>query len=713
MTKMYTVVQKTIVRAPNMVEAKKIAEGLEANGSLIHSDSTIEQGAEGLIDSFIVDEEKFDDDLGPVSTIDFLRSENKRLAKLADKYKNVNYEASSAVYRAAYDAFSSFNLPKVKKPSFNKNVKAAETAVAVFADWQLGKVTPDYNSEVLANRIDLYTEKLLEITDIQRADHPVKNLHVWLLGDIVEGEEIFPGQSHLIDSGLYRQVGVNGPEILTNFLTTALENFEHVHVTGVIGNHGCHTVDTLALTEDGFKSIDQISLRDKVLSVDDDGNYQWVNIEGIVDYSYTGKLYSYDSSNLAFSVTEDHRIVGYHPDRDEWIVSNPADVMWRTRLFSSAQNNNIDNVSYTDSMIKLAAWCLTDSHRDKNGYWHFYQSGDKVNQIKNLLEANSISFTFTQRDRNIESIEGKLLLSTKPQHELHVTGGLDGNAYLSNLVSDKNVLPDWIYSLSQRQFDVFLQELIYCDGTYPNGSSMTLYCSRKTLRDQLQIALTMNGYSAKEKEYRPNHWKLNITKNNFAGLKKESIEVDEVSSERVWCLRVPYGRFFVKKNGIVHLSGNSVGGRNRRQYDPETNMDRLLYKIVQLIFSKEDRITFDIPDGRGERNWYAIDSIGNYKTLLLHGDQLPHPSSVHGYYKRVLGWKDGAIPEHFEDVFMGHYHQQFKITIGSTILRVSGSPESFNTYAQEYFNSMSRPCQHLMFVHPENGVTSEYSIWLD
>jgi hypothetical protein len=26
---------------------------------------------------------------------------------------------------------------------------------------------------------------------------------------------------------------------------------------------------------------------------------------------------------------------------------------------------------------------------------------------------------------------------------------------------------------------------------------------------------------------------------------------------------------------------------------------------------------------------------------------------------------------------------------------------------------MSRPCQHLMFVHPDNGVTSEYSIWLD
>lgn len=391
MSKVYTIVQKAIVRAQNMTEAKKLVESKEGFGEILNQEIAVEE-QEDLEPVLSISTSLDDDSFSP---IEFLRSENKRLARLAEKYKNVNYEASSAVYQAAYDAFSGFSLPKIKSPSFKKFSKAPETAVAVFADWQLGKVTPEYNSEVLAKRIDQYTEKLLEITEIQRAHHPVKDLHVWLLGDIVEGEEIFPGQSHLIDSGLYRQVGVNGPEILTNFLTVALENFEHVHVTGVIGNHG------------------------------------------------------------------------------------------------------------------------------------------------------------------------------------------------------------------------------------------------------------------------------------------------------------------------------SVGGRNRRQYDPETNMDRLLYKIVSLVFAKEDRISFNIPDGRGERNWYAIDTIGNYSTLLIHGDQLPHPSSVSGYYKRVFGWKDGAIPEHFEDVFMGHYHQQFKITIGSTMLRVSGSPESYNTYAQEYFNSMSRPCQHLMFVHPDNGITSEYSIWLD
>lgn len=408
MSKVFHIIQKAIVRAPNMEHAKKIANGDKAFGELLGSEIFIDEEdtpAEVSYKQFNSFDDSDDDEINlgyedlhfAGSHPDFLRAENKRLARLAEKYKNVRDEAVKAVYSAAFDAFASFEMPRSdKRPARStRSSGVAETAVAVLADWQLGKVTPDYNSEVLAKRMDIYTDKLLEITEIQRSHHPVNNLHVWFLGDIVEGEEIFPGQSFLIDSGLYRQVGVNGPEVIATFLSRALEHFDHIHVTGVIGNHG------------------------------------------------------------------------------------------------------------------------------------------------------------------------------------------------------------------------------------------------------------------------------------------------------------------------------AVGGRSRKMYDPETNMDRLLYKIVSLIFANEGRVSFDIPDGRGERNWYAVDTIGNYSTLLIHGDQLPHPSSVNSVHKAVMGWKDGAIPEHFDDVFMGHYHQQFKITIGSTMLRVSGSPESYNTYAQERFYSMSRPCQHLMFVHPDQGVTSEYSIWLD
>lgn len=417
--KTFLVTKSHVVKAKNMKQARSIAEGDEnLPGDILVDDYQVEEVSEDEVSQHFLakgnslynsmsdsssdeyENEKGSDSVSlneiQYSTVDFLRSENKRLAKQVEKLKNISEEASSTIYRAAYDAFANFKVPNIPKRTLRKSGNGSpETAVVVFSDWQLGKVTPDYNSEVLAKRIELYTEKMLDIVEVQRADHPVDNLHVWFLGDIVEGEEIFPGQSHLIDSGIYRQVGVNGPEILAKFFSAALENFEKINVTAVIGNHG------------------------------------------------------------------------------------------------------------------------------------------------------------------------------------------------------------------------------------------------------------------------------------------------------------------------------SVGGKNRKMYDPESNMDRLLYKIVSLIFAENKKIKFNIPDGRGERHWYAVDKIGNYSTLLIHGDQLPSPSAVSAYGRKILGWKDGAIPEEFQDVFMGHYHQQTKMTIGSSTLRISGSPESYNTYAQEYFNSMSRPSQQLLFVHPENGITSEYSVWLD
>ena len=99
--------------------------------------------------------------------------------------------------------------------------------------------------------------------------------------------------------------------------------------------------------------------------------------------------------------------------------------------------------------------------------------------------------------------------------------------------------------------------------------------------------------------------------------------------------------------------------------------------------------------------------------MLIHGDQFPAPTATHAYYKKVMGWKDGAIPETFQDVYMGHYHQNAKMTLGNTILRISGSPESYNTYAQEVLAAMGRPSQPLQFVHPINGITGEYTVWLD
>lgn len=337
------------------------------------------------------------EDVEDEDKIEFLRKDNKRLALLVEKHKNIKEEVVAAVNKNLKELAENLELPTVQYKYAKNRGKTKQdelVAVAVLADWQLGKRTADYNSEICHERMVRYAHEVVRLTDVFRNIAPITELRVWILGDIVEGEDIFPGQTHEVDSSLYTQVAVNGPAIFRDIFSIWLEEFETIRGICVRGNHG--------------------------------------------------------------------------------------------------------------------------------------------------------------------------------------------------------------------------------------------------------------------------------------------------------------------------------GISRRGVFNPETNMDRMLYKILEWMYIDDDRISFTIPDGYGEKSWYAIDAIGNYSTLLLHGDQFPPPGSQYGYYKLVMGWKDCGIPEPFRDVAAGHYHQNVKMTLGSTILRIAPSPESFNTFAQEKLGVMGRPAQNMMFVDPRAGdVLSEHTIYLD
>ncbi len=165
---------------------------------------------------------------------------------------------------------------------------------------------------------------------------------------------------------------------------------------------------------------------------------------------------------------------------------------------------------------------------------------------------------------------------------------------------------------------------------------------------------------------------------------------------------------------VIATEGNhgSIGGQRRQSYHPETNSDRMLYGVTKLSLQHEKRLSFSIPEG-AEESWYNIASIGEYRTLLFHGNIVGNPlTNMGSIQKRVQGWKTGGLNEKFNDVYMGHYHVPCRVTFNNTTVRVSGSTESDNNFARKNLGSSSRPSQQLMFVLPSWGVTLETSIWL-
>lgn len=171
------------------------------------------------------------------SEVERLKAAHRKALRKLDDRDLQKRELIEAVYQAAQEAATAMNLKPVAPPKADKRQAEDEVAILILSDWQLGKITPTYNSEICADRILQLAEKVNKLVEIQRKAHPVKEIRVYLLGDLIEGEDIFPGQAHLVDASLYNQV-FHGGEILAGLIRTLAGSFENVKVVGVIGNHG-------------------------------------------------------------------------------------------------------------------------------------------------------------------------------------------------------------------------------------------------------------------------------------------------------------------------------------------------------------------------------------------------------------------------------------------------------------------------------------------
>jgi len=142
-----------------------------------------------------------------------------------------------AVYQAASQALLATPRTKTLQPLKDLRKGKAEVALVHLTDWQAGKKTVSYDINTLSKRVEQMTSKVLELTNIQRAHHPVRECVVMLGGDMVEGIGIFPGQAFEVEAHLFKQL-FEVVRIIENTIRTFAQHFETVTVICEFGNHG-------------------------------------------------------------------------------------------------------------------------------------------------------------------------------------------------------------------------------------------------------------------------------------------------------------------------------------------------------------------------------------------------------------------------------------------------------------------------------------------
>jgi hypothetical protein len=167
-----------------------------------------------------------------------LRSALIRVQKQLRQSKERTQDLVETSHQAAYDAMLTMGkIEPVAVPIADKRKTKGEVALWHMTDWQGAKRTTSYNSEIMRKRVLEFCEKAVRITEIQRADHPVKDVTICFGGDMVEGLFNFPTQAFEVDATLFEQY-VNVSRLCVDVVRYALTNYEKVTVIAEWGNHG-------------------------------------------------------------------------------------------------------------------------------------------------------------------------------------------------------------------------------------------------------------------------------------------------------------------------------------------------------------------------------------------------------------------------------------------------------------------------------------------
>lgn len=134
-------------------------------------------------------------------------------------------------------------------------------------------------------------------------------------------------------------------------------------------------------------------------------------------------------------------------------------------------------------------------------------------------------------------------------------------------------IPDFIFELSPRLKRIFLDAYLDGDGTrYPYGSSATT--TSPVLKDQLQRLAVELGIPTtlsrciRGKAHHKDRWQI-----QFNGQHRRKVTMRKCRnmtlrnySGPVWCLTVPTGAYFVRRNGSVAVCGNSAAWNNKADH---------------------------------------------------------------------------------------------------------------------------------------------------
>ena len=319
------------------------------------------------------------------------------------------------------------------------------------------------------------------------------------------------------------------------------------------------------------------------------------------------------------------------PTEQQWDKVKAVNVINKSQItvpISAVSGNSEYDIS--DDMIKLCGYLISDGHfrrNRKNMAINIYQRLGNENPIEDVL--NNLGITHS---RYLRKMNGRKFICPhsgkqyETKHDL-VTFYIpvEQSTKIAKYIKNKRI-PMWVSKLSDRQFNVLLESLVYGDGTWAaKNHSGRYYTSDKQLADDLQIACVTHGWKASILG-RKGGYEIGIHKqltNTLALRQIPDMLTIKKNSERTWCITVENGTIFTRRNGKVAIVGNCGHPHQLLVIEPAP----ILYLTDGEKGVKQHYLKGDLGNGgyiNPDQRWYGcagsfrkkfVDSIDDYADI--------------------------------------------------------------------------------------------------
>ncbi len=354
----------------------------------------------------------------------------------------------------------------------------------------------------------------------------------------------------------------------------------------------CADTETEILTRSGYKSHENLVEGEEVLTLNlDTGLAEWQAVSAVNRFSVVDEeMLSVEMRGHSSLTTMDHRwpVLASHKkylSHDEgrshygprtWglAVHRSRDLQREDKFIRAASVSNLpDQPKYTDSLVELIGWFITEGHCNELGYAQNIVQSHKVNpdNVERIRAALTKTFgpgvsrftTRTGRKSERAPQWRESVSPSKPNLTLFRLNSVAG-AVLAEVAPNKVASTDFINSLTESQLALFLNAVVAGDGyTRCDGYRSIVQNSIERLVP-IQIAATLLGiattYQAEQKTLGAPTTVLSLCEKSryISPLGQKGINATKQRySGTVWCPTTPNGTWFARRHGTHYFTGNT------------------------------------------------------------------------------------------------------------------------------------------------------------